>query len=118
MTAFVLLVPLALTSTKGWIRRLGTALAAAAPADLRQRDCRLPAFHLEGEGDHRRAGLLRGVPRAAARLPARLAAPVEPAAGAANLHAHNGLRLIPTLGSTAVWLLDICPFTPVICPLA
>ena len=35
-------------------------LAAAAPAGLRQRDRRVPALPLEGEGDDRRAGLLRG----------------------------------------------------------
>ena len=50
MTAFVLMIPLALTSTKGWIRRLGPQVAAAAPARVYQRRRRLLALHLEGQG--------------------------------------------------------------------
>ena len=36
LAAFVLMVPLAVTSTKGWIRRLGRSWQAAAPAGLRR----------------------------------------------------------------------------------
>ena len=55
-TGFVLLIPLALTSTRGWIRRLGgKRWQALAPADLRQRDRRRDSLLVAGEGRHHQA---------------------------------------------------------------
>ena len=51
MTAFALMIPLALTSTKWSIRKLGgKALANPAPPDLLQRRRRSHPLHLAGEG--------------------------------------------------------------------
>ena len=57
--AFVLMIPLALTSTKGWIRRLGPPLADAPSADLYKWHHRVDSLRLEGEARDRTAGLLR-----------------------------------------------------------
>lgn len=49
-TAFVLMVPLTITSTSGWIRRLGRqAMAEPAPADLYDGDSGRGALLLAGE---------------------------------------------------------------------
>ena len=56
-TAFLMLVPLAVTSTAGWMRRLGRALAPAAPAGLSGGDPRLHAFLVAGEGRLARAAV-------------------------------------------------------------
>ncbi len=78
MAAFLLMVPLAVDVDQGMDPPAGPPLAGAAPHHLCVCDCRLPAFRMEGEGRHRRAGLLRGISRPAARLPGPLAAPGEP----------------------------------------
>ena len=49
MTAFALMIPLALTSTKWSIRKLGQALADAASLDLFQRRRRSDPLHLAGQ---------------------------------------------------------------------
>ena len=49
-TAFVLLIPLAITSTAGWIRRLGRKALADAPSlDLCERGIRSHSLLLAGE---------------------------------------------------------------------
>ena len=58
MTAFLLMFPLAATSTRGADSASWAALAGASPAGLCQRRSRGAAFHLEGQGGRRRAGLL------------------------------------------------------------
>ena len=58
-TAFVLMIPLALTSTKGWIRRLGRRWQAASSPHLYMWGLRSHPLPMEGQGDDRLAGLLR-----------------------------------------------------------
>ncbi len=64
--AFVLMIPLAVTSTAGWRRQLGTRWLTPAQAGLRGGDPRLLAFLLAGEeGRAGAARLLRDPGRAA-----------------------------------------------------
>ena len=59
-TGFVLLIPLALTSTTGWIRRLGgKRWQGLAPSDLRQCDRRRDSLLVAGEGRYQQAGAVR-----------------------------------------------------------
>ncbi len=52
-TAFLCLLPLAITSTTGWVRRLGgEAVATAAPAGVRGRRGRRAALLLAGQEGH------------------------------------------------------------------
>ena len=55
MLAFSILLLLAVTSTTGWMRRLGRELAAAASARLRRGLGRDRPLHLGSEGGHQRA---------------------------------------------------------------
>ena len=66
-TGFALMVPLAVTSTAGWIRRLGgPALAATAPPGVRERRGRRRPLLLVGEGGRLAALAVRRRPRGAA----------------------------------------------------
>ena len=59
-TGFVLLIPLAVTSTTGWIRRLGgNRWRASAPSDLCQRDRRCDSLLVAGESRCQQAGSVR-----------------------------------------------------------
>ena len=59
-TGLVLMVPLAITSTTGWIRRLGgRSVAAAASPDVCRGDCRRRALLVAREGRHLGAAPLR-----------------------------------------------------------
>jgi sulfoxide reductase heme-binding subunit YedZ len=75
--AWLLLVPLAVTSTTGWIKRLGPQLGAPAQAGLRDRRAGGAALLVAGEVRPARTGAVRRDRRAAAGL-----ARVESAEGA------------------------------------
>ena len=77
MIAFTLLVPLAITSTKGWIRRLGKKWQLLHRLVYSERPCRLRPLPVEGQGSDRRTGLLRGHPGCAPRVPAAVAVPAD-----------------------------------------
>ena len=118
MAAFVLMVPLAVTSTKGWIRRLGRRWQLLHRLIYLSATRRLPAFHLEGEGGARGAGLLRGDPRACCWPFAWSGASVRPEDSAANLQVRNALSAplrSPPSGRLAA---GFGPFTPPNCQLA
>ena len=100
MIAFVLMVPLAMTSTKGSIRRLGRRWIAAASAHLHQRHRRGDSLPVEGEGGDRLSGLLRAHRRGVARVPGAMDA-AETRRKAAGQHQKRG----PPARSD-------CPFTP------
>ena len=77
--AFIVLVPLAVTSTAGWIRRLGRkALADAAPADLLQRHRGRGALLLAGEIGYPQAGILWSAGGDSAGLPRSRGAAANP----------------------------------------
>ena len=76
-TAFVLMIPLALTSTKGWIRRLGRRWQVLHRLVYVSGSRRVHPLHLEGEGRDRGAGLLRGGRRLLLGFRLVVAAPIR-----------------------------------------
>ena len=58
-SAFFILLPLAITSTKGWMKRLGRNWKRLAPVGLRSGDLGGPSFPLASEGRHPRTPHLR-----------------------------------------------------------
>ena len=116
--AFVLMVPLAVTSTKGWIRRLGrrwqmlhrlvyiSAIAACLHFIWKVKVA-------IGEPVYYAAilGLLLA-------FRARLAVPARAGGSGANLHAHNGLTPDFQTQPDGRLAARICPFTPALCPFA
>ena len=73
VAGFLLLIPLAITSTTGWIRPLGQALADAAPARVRRAHPGCRALPSSGQGNNLPACGVHGCRRAPARLPHRRA---------------------------------------------
>ena len=110
-TAFMLLIPLAITSTQGWIRRLGgRRLEPAAPAGLRHGAARRAALLVEGEARHLESGALRGDHGRAARRPGlegageascRAAGVASGARGAAGLMARLAIAALATVAVLA-----------------
>lgn len=72
--AYLLMIPLALTSTAAMIRRLGPALAVAASAGVRHVDPGNPALGLAGQSGSAQAADVRCGAVLAARDPARAVA--------------------------------------------
>ena len=96
---FVLMIPLAITSTTGWIRRLGgKRWQLLHRVDLRHRGVRRDALPVAGEVGHHPSADLRRDPRGAARHSrvVRVAAEAEaaPPAGATDAAA-SALRTAP-----------------------
>ena len=118
MAAFLLMVPLAVTSTKGWIRRLGRRWQLLHRLVYCQRDRRLPAFHLEGQGGDRGAGLLRGDPRRAAGVPARLALPSGRQVPPPTCRRVTLYQRRSGAPRRVVWLPEFGPFTPAELPVS